>query len=166
MKAVSRTFKLQSIKQSQSLLGYQQQFYMQQDFEQIQGMFNGFGFMDQATFGDFEGKSNAQFLFTHAQAPKTKEKRMCKINKPVINVAATAANIKSYRIRAGYSVREIQSIFNFTSPEAVYAWERAKNLPTIDNLIVLAALYGISVEDIVATDYVEFDCDISEVKSA
>ena len=59
MKAVSRTFKLQSIKQSQSLLGYQQQFYMQQDFEQIQGMFNGFGFMDQATFGDFEGKSNA-----------------------------------------------------------------------------------------------------------
>ena len=91
---------------------------------------------------------------------------MCKINKPVINIAATAANIKSYRIRAGYSVREIQSIFNFTSPEAVYAWERAKNLPTIDNLIVLAALYGISVEDIVATDYVEFDCDIAEVKSA
>ena len=34
---------------------------------------------------------------------------MCKIYKPVINVAATAAKIKAYRIRAGYSVREIQN---------------------------------------------------------
>ena len=56
---------------------------------------------------------------------------MCKINKPVINVAATAAKIKECRIRAGYSVREIQTIFNFSSPEAIYAWEKATRLTTL-----------------------------------
>lgn len=59
MKAVSMTFELQTIKQPQSLLDYQQQIFMQQDYIQKQGMFNSFGFMGQSTFGDFEGKSNA-----------------------------------------------------------------------------------------------------------
>lgn len=93
---------------------------------------------------------------------------MCKINKPVINMARTAANIKSLRIKSGYSVREIQSVFSFSSPEAVYAWEKGKYLPTIDNMIVLSALYGVSVDEIVARDVVEVevDCDIREAKSA
>lgn len=81
-------------------------------------------------------------------------------------MAATAANIKSYRIRAGYSVRELQSVFNFSSPEAIYAWEKGKYLPTIDNMIVLAALYGVSVDEIVARDSVEIECEIRVAKSA
>lgn len=93
---------------------------------------------------------------------------MCKINKPIIDVAATAANIKACRIRAGYSVREIQNIFNFSSPEAVYAWEKGKNLPTIDNMIVIASVYGVTIDQIVITDTVEVEVetDIREVKSA
>ena len=58
MKTVSKTFKLQTAKQSQRLLGNQLQLYMQQDFVQIQGMFNGIGFICQAAFGDFEGKTS------------------------------------------------------------------------------------------------------------
>lgn len=93
---------------------------------------------------------------------------MCKINKPIIDVAATAANIKACRIRAGYSVREIQNIFNFSSPEAVYAWEKGKYLPTIDNMIVIASVYGVTIDQIVITDTVEveIETDIREVKSA
>ena len=93
---------------------------------------------------------------------------MCKINKPIIDVAATAANIKACRIRAGYSVREIQNIFNFSSPEAIYAWEKGKYLPTIDNMIVIASVYGVTIDQIVITDTVEVEVetDIREVKSA
>lgn len=93
---------------------------------------------------------------------------MCKINKPIIDVAATAANIKACRIRAGYSVREIQNIFNFSSPETVYAWEKGKYLPTIDNMIVIASVYGVTIDQIVITDTVEVEVetDIREVKSA
>ncbi len=93
---------------------------------------------------------------------------MCKIYKPVINVAATAAKIKAYRIRAGYSVREIQNIFNFSSPEAIYAWEKGKYLPTIDNMIVIASMYRVKVDDFVVTSNVEIECDIEarEAESA
>jgi len=91
---------------------------------------------------------------------------MCKINKPIINVAATAANIKACRIRAGYSVREIQNIFNFASPEAIYCWEKGKYLPTIDNMIVIASVYGVTIDTIVVTDMVEIECEIREEKSA
>ena len=91
---------------------------------------------------------------------------MCKINRPVINVAATAAKIKEYRIRAGYSVREIQHILSFSSPEAVYAYEKGKYLPTIDNMIILADVYGVAVDDFIVRDVIEVECNIAEVKSA
>ena len=57
MKAVSKTFKLQTLKLPQLPLGLPLQLDMLQG--QIQGMFNGFGFMGQATFEEFEGKTNA-----------------------------------------------------------------------------------------------------------
>ena len=57
MKAVSKTFELQTLQLTQFLFGLPLQGFMLQG--QIQGMFNGFGFMCQATFEDFEGKTNA-----------------------------------------------------------------------------------------------------------
>ena len=91
---------------------------------------------------------------------------MCKINRPVINVAATAAKIKEYRIRAGYSVREIQTIFNFFSPDAFYAWEKAESIPSIANMIVIDDVYGVDVDDFIVRDVIEIECDIREAKSA
>lgn len=57
MKAVSKKLELQTLRLSQLPLGLPLQLFMLQG--QIQGMFNGFGFMGQATFEDFEGKTNA-----------------------------------------------------------------------------------------------------------
>ena len=58
MKAVSRTFRLQRLFSLPQLpLGLLLQGFMPQG--QIQGMFNGFGFMGQTTFGNFVGKINA-----------------------------------------------------------------------------------------------------------
>ena len=58
MKAVSRTFRLQRLFSLPQLpLGLLLQGFMPQG--QIQGMFNGLGFIYQATFGDFEGKTSA-----------------------------------------------------------------------------------------------------------
>ena len=91
---------------------------------------------------------------------------MCKINRPVINVKASAKKIKECRIRAGFSVREIQSIFNFSSPAAIYAWEKGKYLPSIDNLIVIAELYGVSVDFLIVRDSVEIDYEKCEKKLA
>lgn len=57
MKAVSKKLELQTLRLSQLPLGLPLQLFMLQG--QIQGMFNGFGFMGQATFEDFEGKTSA-----------------------------------------------------------------------------------------------------------
>lgn len=85
---------------------------------------------------------------------------MYKINKPVIDVAATAANIKACRIRAGYKVREIQNIFNFSTSEAIYSWERGNYLPSIDNLIVIASVYGVTIDKLIITRTVEIEVEI------
>jgi len=58
MKAVSRTFRLQRLfSLPQFPLGLPLQGFMLQG--QIQGMFNRLGFMCQAAFEDFEGKTDA-----------------------------------------------------------------------------------------------------------
>lgn len=57
MKTVSKTFELQTLKLPHLPLGLPLQGFLLQG--QIQGMFNGLGFMCQAAFGDFEGKTGA-----------------------------------------------------------------------------------------------------------
>ena len=67
---------------------------------------------------------------------------------PVINVTATGANIARLRQRAGISVRQLQTIFGFSTPQAIYKWQRGATMPTVDNLVVLAAVFGVTVDQI------------------
>lgn len=34
--------------------------------------------------------------------------------------------------------------------QAIYKWQRGDSMPTIDNLAVLAAVFGVRIDDIVA----------------
>ena len=68
---------------------------------------------------------------------------------PVIDVTATGRNIVRLRKRAGLSVRELQGIFGFTSPQAIYKWQRGDCLPSLDNIVVLAAVFGVTVDEII-----------------
>ena len=52
------------------------------------------------------------------------------------------------REEAGYSVKDIQDIFGFSTPQAIYKWQRGVTLPTVDNLVVLAAVFGTTVDEI------------------
>ena len=67
--------------------------------------------------------------------------RTVTIQRPVVDLKATGAQIKSLRTKCGYTVHDIQAIFGFEYPQAVYAWECGKSIPTIDNLLVLAHLF-------------------------
>ena len=74
-------------------------------------------------------------------------------NIPTINLIETGKNIEKLRKSAGYSVRELQNIFGFATPQAIYKWQHGTALPTIDNLVVLAAVLGVKVDDVlVMTD--------------
>ena len=72
---------------------------------------------------------------------------------PVIDMVRTGQNIHQLRKQAGVSVKELQEIFGFATPQAIYKWQHGAALPTIDNLVVLASVLGVRIDDIlVMTD--------------
>lgn len=68
---------------------------------------------------------------------------------PVIDMTATGMNISRLRKNAGLSVRDLQDIFGFSTPQAIYKWQRGLAMPTLDNIVVLAAVFGVALDDIV-----------------
>ena len=71
---------------------------------------------------------------------------------PVINMTATGRNIVFLRKRAGLTVRDLQAVFGFTNPQAIYKWQRGQALPTLDNLVILAAVFGVTISDVIICD--------------
>lgn len=68
---------------------------------------------------------------------------------PAIDMAATGRNIKRLREEAGLMVRDLQGIFGFTTSQAIYKWQHGTAMPTIDNLVGLAAVLGVPVDEII-----------------
>ena len=71
---------------------------------------------------------------------------------PTINLTMTGANIVNLRKAAGLSVHDLQMAFGFNSPQAIYKWQNGTALPTVDNLLGLAALLHVRIDDILVTD--------------
>ena len=71
---------------------------------------------------------------------------------PTINMVATGKNITLLRDAAGLSVRDLQDIFGFATPQEIYKWQHGTALPTLDNLVILAAVLGVTVDDILVMD--------------
>ena len=70
-------------------------------------------------------------------------------NIPVIDMTATGNRIKSLRIAAGMSVRDLQDIFGFSNPQAIYKWQQGQAMPTIDNMVILASVFKVRIDDII-----------------
>ena len=71
---------------------------------------------------------------------------------PVIDLTATGQNIKNLRKSTGISVRDLQEIFGFTNPQAIYKWQNGDCMPSIDNLVILAAVLGVTVDEILVVE--------------
>lgn len=65
---------------------------------------------------------------------------------------ATGKNIESLRKQKKLSVKDIQEVFGFESPQAVYKWQWGDSLPSIDNLVVLATVFEVSIINILVID--------------
>lgn len=81
--------------------------------------------------------------------PYGRNRRVNEMNRiPVIDMTATGINITRMRIAAGLTVKDVQDVFRFSTPQAIYKWQRGAALPTVDNLVVLAAIFGVKIDDI------------------
>jgi len=72
------------------------------------------------------------------------------MNVPCIDIAKTGQNIVKLRIDTGMTVRDLQAIFGFATPQAIYKWQNGTALPTLDNIVILAAVFKVTVDDIIA----------------
>lgn len=67
-------------------------------------------------------------------------------------MTATGQNITKLRKDAGLTVKDLADIFGFTTPQAVYKWQHGVAMPTLDNLVVLAAVFGVPMDEIIVVD--------------
>lgn len=67
---------------------------------------------------------------------------------PTINLQKTGDNINALRKRAGLSVRDVQTATGLGSAQAVYKWLNGQALPTVDNLVILSALLGTPIDQL------------------
>ena len=71
---------------------------------------------------------------------------------PVIDMKLTGQNIASLRTQRGISVRDLQLMLGFTTPQSIYKWQRGETLPTIENLAALACILDVTIDAIVAVE--------------
>ena len=71
---------------------------------------------------------------------------------PTIDMIQTGKNINRLRKQANLSVKDLQNIFGFATPQAIYKWQQGAALPSIDNLVVLAAVLQVSLDDILVVN--------------
>ena len=77
---------------------------------------------------------------------------------PFVDTVATGRNIDRLRIAAGMSVKDMQMVFGFATPQAIYKWIHGTSMPTIDNLVILAAMLGVTLDEIVVVETAAMRC--------
>ena len=74
-------------------------------------------------------------------------KELIKMNTiPVIDMAATGRRINDLRKKAGIPVKTLQDILGFNTPQAIYKWMNGTSMPTVDNLVILAAVLHVTID--------------------
>ena len=70
---------------------------------------------------------------------------------PTIDVPATSQNLKKLRKNNNISIAQIQKLLGMENPQSIYTWENPekKYLPRLDNLITLAKLYKVTLDEII-----------------
>lgn len=71
---------------------------------------------------------------------------------PTVNLIMTGENIRAIRMQRGLSVKDLQDIFGFATPQAIYKWQQGAALPTVDNLVVLSSVFGVPIEKILVIE--------------
>lgn len=72
----------------------------------------------------------------------------------VINVEKTGKRIQANMKRAGFTVEELQKELNLAVPQSIYHWINGRNLPTIDNLLIMSRLFECKIDDLLVVEQV------------
>ena len=68
---------------------------------------------------------------------------------PKVDMVQTGEMITELRRKNNMTVTDLQKLFGFNTPQAIYKWMRGETMPTVDNLVILADAFHVSISDIV-----------------
>jgi transcriptional regulator with XRE-family HTH domain len=73
-------------------------------------------------------------------------------NRPRINMEKTGERIINLREKAGLSVRMLADKLGYAKPQLIYDWQKGRVVPSADNLVALAYVFKVKVDDILITE--------------
>lgn len=68
---------------------------------------------------------------------------------PAIDMLRTGEKIERLRKARGFTVSELQDCLGFNTPQSIYKWQKGKVVPTIDHLVALSSLFGVTIDEII-----------------
>ena len=71
---------------------------------------------------------------------------------PTIDMIATGANIRALIKAKGLKVADVQTVFGFNTPQAIFKWMRGDAMPSIDNIVILAHILDVPIDEIIITN--------------
>lgn len=72
---------------------------------------------------------------------------------PTIDMIETGKRIKDMRKKHHMKIQDIMDVCGI-SANAICKWQKGESIPTIDNLVILAALWGVKIDDILVIQIV------------
>ncbi len=76
---------------------------------------------------------------------------------PIIDLEATGRRLKALCMYKGISVEHLRVALGLESVQSCYKWFAGKNLPSIDNLIILSQLFGVPINDLIVVENQKVD---------
>ena len=83
--------------------------------------------------------------------PEQEENQM-DLKFPAIDMVKTGQRIMQLRKDAGLTVKDLQTIFGFATPQAIYKWQKGAAMPTLDNLVILSVVFGVAIDDMIVLE--------------
>ena len=65
-----------------------------------------------------------------------------------IDMEATGQNIRKLRVQSGMTIRDVQNACGITAT-SVCNWQNGKSVPSVDNLVILAQIWHVKMDDII-----------------
>ena len=74
---------------------------------------------------------------------------------PVIDLVRTGKNIKRIAKENGFSADKIKDYLGICDKSNVYKWFRGDALPSVDNLLALSILFGVTINEMLIVENTE-----------
>ena len=77
---------------------------------------------------------------------------------PQIDLVKTGRWLRTLCKHKGYSVKDLQDYLHISSNQAIYEWFNGHTLPSVNNLLALSSLLGVSINNLLVDDVHDVIC--------